>query len=55
MSLYTVYMARIARALQAQGFPIIQVVPNPKNKRYNVYLFEDSPDFQAALFKILNP
>ena len=54
MNLYTIFMPHIARELQAQGFPIIKIEPNYKKPQFSVYCFENTPEFQAALFKILN-
>lgn len=53
MNLYKIFMPYIARQLQAKGFPIIRIEPNQKHPQYSVYLFEDTPEFQAALFLIL--
>lgn len=51
-TLYTIYMPWVARKLQEKGFELIRVEPARKTK-YNVYIFEDSAAFQAALNQIL--
>jgi len=53
MNLYTVFMPSLARQLQAQGFQIVKIEPNKKKPEFSVYLFENTPEFQAALFKLL--
>jgi hypothetical protein len=50
--LYTIYMPWVARKLQEKGFKLIRVEPARKTQ-YNVYIFKDSADFQAALNEIL--
>lgn len=52
-NLYTVYMSWLARELQNLGFQMIRVEPSRKNPDNNVYIFEDTPQFQAALYKCI--
>ncbi len=54
MSLFSIFMPRIAGELKEMGFPIIKVEPSRNNPRYKVYKFEDTPDFQIALKKIMD-
>ena len=49
--LYIIYMPRIAAALRDLGFPIVKVCANTKKPQYDVYWFEDTPDFRAAIPK----
>lgn len=46
-------MPRIAAKLQQLGFEIISTEPNKKDNRYVVYKFEDTPELQIALEKII--
>lgn len=52
-NLFTVYMSWLARELQNIGFKIIRVEPSEKQIGKNVYIFEDTPQFQAALYKCI--
>lgn len=47
--LYIIYMPRVAAALRDMGFKIIKVTANTKKPQYDVYWFEDSPAFRAAI------
>ena len=51
--LYTIYMPKYARLLQARGFEIVRIMPNNKNPKYNVYQFEDTPELQRAITEIM--
>lgn len=46
---YKVFTLKLARQLCDQGFKIIGTVPNAKKPWLNVYLFEDTQEFQQAL------
>ena len=47
--LYIIYMPRIAAALRELGVKIIKVTPNNRKPQYDVYWFEDTPEFRAAI------
>ena len=47
--LYIVYMPRLAAALRDMGFKIIKVSANIKKPQFDVYWFEDTPEFRAAI------
>lgn len=47
--LYIIYMPRVAAALREFGFKIIKVTPNIKKPQYDVYWFEDTKQFRAAI------
>ena len=47
--LYIIYMPRVAAALKNMGFPIIKTTTNNKKPQYDVYWFEDTPDFREAI------
>jgi len=47
--LYIIYMPRVAAALREFGFKIIKVTPNIKKPQYDVYWFEDTEQFRAAI------
>ena len=49
IKLYIIYMPRIAAALRELGFKIIKVTPNNRKPQYDVYWFEDTPEFRAAI------
>jgi len=53
MHLFSVFMPHIAAKLTEQGFKIVRIEPNKKNPKYVVYKFEDTPNFQLALQKLL--
>lgn len=48
-NLYIIYMPRVAAALRELGFKIVKVSPNIKKPQYDVYWFEDTPAFRAAI------
>ena len=52
--LYTIFMPKYARMLQARGFKIVNILPSKKNPKYNVYQFEDTPELQKAIHEIMN-
>lgn len=47
--LYIIYMPRVAAALRDMGFPIVKVCANNRKPQYDVYWFEDTPAFRAAI------
>lgn len=48
-NLYIIYMPRVAAALRELGFKIVKVSPNQKKPQYDVYWFEDTAEFRAAI------
>lgn len=48
-NLYVIYTKKLAFLLREQGFKIIKTGVNKNYPQYNTYLFEDTPEFQAAL------
>ena len=44
-------MPRVAAALRELGFKIVKVSPNQKKPQYDVYWFEDTTEFRAAIPK----
>lgn len=53
MSLYPVFMQPIAFQLEQRGFPIRSIQPNKAKPQFNVYYFEDTIEFHAALIEII--
>ena len=53
MVLYAIFSRKVANSLEKQGFRIIKMEPNNKNKRYLVYYFEDSVEFRDALHPLI--
>lgn len=53
MKTFIVYMPRLAAELRRQGFKIIETIPNEKKLQYDAYVFEDSPELQAAFSLIV--
>lgn len=47
--LYIIYMPRVAAALRELGFKIIKVTPNIRKPQYDVYWFEDTPEFRNSI------
>ena len=47
--LYTVFSRRVANELEKQGFKVVKMERNEKNKKYLVYYFEDTVEFRNAL------
>lgn len=47
-----IFMPRLAAALRNKGFKIIRVEANPKKPQYDCYIFEDTPQLQAALTEL---
>ena len=53
MHLFSIFMPQIAAQLVELGFEIIRTEPNKKNPKFLVYKFQDTPEFQLALQKII--
>lgn len=47
--LYIIYMPRVAAALRDMGFKLIKTTANTKKPQYDVYWFEDTPEFRDAI------
>jgi len=47
--LYIIYMPKIAAILRDMGFKLIKTSANMKKPQYDVYWFEDTPQFRAAI------
>lgn len=52
-TLFTVYMAWMARALQRRGFKIVRVAENKNKPGYSIYQFIDSAELQSAICQII--
>lgn len=48
-----VYSMRIALKLIEMGYEPQAVMPNPKNTRFNCWVFEDSPEFARDLSAVI--
>lgn len=48
MKTKVVYSQRLATRLREKGFRIVDTQINKKYPQYDVYLFEDTPEFQEA-------
>lgn len=44
----------VAHELIKQGFPVLRVEKNPNKPEFNVYVFEESPEFLAAFLNTAN-
>ena len=47
--LYIIYMPRVAAALRDLGFKLIKTTANTRKPQYDVYWFEDTPEFRQAI------
>lgn len=47
--LYIIYMPRVAATLRDMGFKLIKTTANIKKPQYDVYWFEDTPEFRTAI------
>lgn len=54
MKTFIVYMPKIAYTLVKRGFPIIEVIPNPKKPQYKAFVFEETQDFLKTFTEIAN-
>jgi hypothetical protein len=43
-----VFNRKIAAELRKRGFKLIETMPNHNNPKLDVYVFEDSPEINAA-------
>ena len=50
MIIYSLY---VHTQLQVQGFKYIGVMPNPKDDRYNCWIYEKTPELVASFNKIV--
>ena len=48
-----IYKRAIALELRKKGFNIVGTEPNKLKPQFDVYLFKDTPNFQAALTEVL--
>lgn len=48
-----IYKRTIAFELRKRGFNILGVEPNPFKPHFDVYLFEDTEEFEKELTKVL--
>ena len=48
-----VFKATIAESLLKKGFPILEVKMNYNNPKLKVFLFEDTPEFELELNKLV--
>lgn len=44
---------RVAIELRRKGFDILNTTPDKSNPKFDVYIFNDTPEFQTALKEIL--
>ena len=49
---YRIYSRWLALALRKQGFKIINTDINEYHPEYTVWIFEDSPELQAAITQL---
>ena len=49
-----IFKRTIALALREKGFKIITTEPNKCRPQYDVYIFEDTSEFQSALRDVLS-
>lgn len=52
MKYYCIYTRRVAEKLIQRGFTIEKMGLNPRRPKLNIFYFEDTPEFQAALTEI---
>ena len=48
-----IYSLKVMRQLVERGFIPVATLPNPKNSRFNCWVFEVSEEFQRVLDEIL--
>lgn len=48
-----IYTRKLAYELRKMGFKILRTEPNPYKPEFNLYIFEDTPEFQEAMGKCL--
>lgn len=49
---YKVFTLKIAKQLCDEGYRILGTVPNAQKPWLNVYLFIDTPELRAAVFRL---
>lgn len=49
-----VYSLKIHTQLQLKGFEYLTVMPNPKNEKYNCWVYEATPAFNKAFDAIVD-
>lgn len=52
MKIYKIFSATMASKLRKAGFWIIKTEPNMKKPWLDVFIFEDTPEFQATLSRL---
>lgn len=52
MKYYCIFTRRVAEKLIQRGFTIKKISKNPRFPKLNIFLFEDTPEFQATLTEI---
>lgn len=50
--LWNIYSQKVAVELRKRGFKIVKTEPNNKFPQYDMYGFENTPEFQKALKEI---
>ena len=53
MNTKTIYTHKLAYELRKMGFKILRTDPNPYKPELDMYIFEDTPEFQEAMGKCL--
>lgn len=48
-----IYSIKVMKALVERGFIPIATIPNPKNSKFNCWIFEVTDDFQQILDEIM--
>lgn len=48
-----IYSIKVMKALVERGFIPIATIPNPKNSKFNCWVFEVTDDFQQILDEIM--
>lgn len=48
MNIKKIYTRKVAYDLRKMGFKILKTEPNERKPEFDVYLFEDTPEFQEA-------
>lgn len=53
MTLFPVFSRRVAYALEAKGFKLINIAPNRKRQGFKVYYFEETLALRQAAQEII--
>ncbi len=48
-----IYSIKVMKALVQKGFIPIATIPNPKNSKFNCWVFEETEQFQQALDDVM--